>query len=827
MYRKHQYKRSRSYSDVLDVDDDQPLCCRLRPDTKHFRSTLQVQLTNMDDILIVSRKSSEPAGLWVQYFNSYFEQIGLSISLNSNKKSFKLQNVYLEDSLTPKVKDKTFQESATGVKLQIVVLCPTFLEFISQYPEESQKLTRLLLPDRTLVLLLGVNDSDFEKHKNALPTYFQWKRLLVGQDQDQTFTKEFLGDSIAILSKIWKKQNADIGQDKSFFSVTPKKVRPGQTTVFILLNHPLQNEDIIKISVECNDDLQEIESVKRRNPYIVKISLPDNMTDMTAVVHILVEKNGSKLGSRSMRCESKMMELGKILRGMINPIEFMCQTIGFGPADREQLDNWLIQEFQKNLPPHFNLIGNCSTLFAASVSAHKHSYEEYPTLLHFAAKFGLEKLATVLMDCPGANIAFELRNCYDMTPTDIADNNGHYKLSNMLKISLNMNEVTSTYIKLKEMISKHSNEMDSSGYMTPNEIVENVYKMCPAPRPVNPEISSSCPMALSAAVLPSSKASLSANLATGQNTQAFLREDLRLDDLVAKADPQNRNTRSPSPNSRTKHMIEDKTQELAEIINDFKNKVHSLSEVEKLVNAWSKRNDVQKSFKEKQEHLKVLRREYENAQKLLEQNQKCKKRRPSIVENIFWKVFSRSNSKKNLTQQKSNEESTMDQFIFIPALQLNQSARPISSLSTSSSGSSARMSTISGCSIGDSGTHSDMEDRKINFGYPDHNFHQDFKDETLNKSISDWNYTPVPIPKPVKFPAHFETIEENKPSRTDQYNAQQYIQFPPNGQPVEGFTDSKTTLDSSSSQHNEYMNIPNPPTRNTSQHDYMNIRPPT
>lgn len=59
------------------------------------------------------------------------------------------------------------------------------------------------------------------------------------------------------------------------------------------------------------------------------------------------------------------------------------------------------------------------------------------------------------------------------------------------------------------------------------------------------------------------------------------------------------------------------------------------------------------------------------------------------------------------------EEITSENVISGPALALNQSARPISSLSTSSSGSSGRMSTISGCSVGDSGTHSDNEDRKV------------------------------------------------------------------------------------------------------------------
>jgi DNA-binding transcriptional MerR regulator len=40
--------------------------------------------------------------------------------------------------------------------------------------------------------------------------------------------------------------------------------------------------------------------------------------------------------------------------------------------------------------------------------------------------------------------------------------------------------------------------------------------------------------------------------------------------------------------------------ELAEILNDFKNNVFSINEIEKLVENWRKRNDVQQSFKDKQ-----------------------------------------------------------------------------------------------------------------------------------------------------------------------------------------------------------------------------------
>lgn len=60
---------------------------------------------------------------------------------------------------------------------------------------------------------------------SVLPTYFHWQRQCVGQDQDENFTKEFLGQAMTILSRVWKQQSSVIAQEKSCFSVTPKKIR--------------------------------------------------------------------------------------------------------------------------------------------------------------------------------------------------------------------------------------------------------------------------------------------------------------------------------------------------------------------------------------------------------------------------------------------------------------------------------------------------------------------------------------------------------------------------------------------------------------------------
>jgi phosphoinositide 3-kinase adaptor protein 1 len=249
----------------------------------------------------------------------------------------------LEDCLDDSKDPKLVAEKATNVKLQLVVLCPGFLDFAAENPDKCSTLGKLLLADRTLALLLGVSDGDLtDLHKKSketasddgtsvddfvavFPTYFQWQRLSVGQDQDENFTKEFLGQAMSILSRIWKQQTS-VSQEKSYFSVSPKKIRQGQNSVFILLTYPLQKEDILKVSIERNNEIFEVKTVKRRNPYTVKVSVPNNLTDVTAIVNILVEKNGSIVGSRPIKCESRLRELEQILRLTNNPIDFMCQV---------------------------------------------------------------------------------------------------------------------------------------------------------------------------------------------------------------------------------------------------------------------------------------------------------------------------------------------------------------------------------------------------------------------------------------------------------------------------------------------------------------------
>lgn len=65
-------------------------------------------------------------------------------------------------------------------------------------------------------------------------------------------------------------------------------------------------------------------------------------------------------------------------------------------------------------------------------------------------------------------------------------------------------------------------------------------------------------------------------------------------------DHESRQRNSSHSSNSGKSSIVSAQDELAEIINDFKNNVFTIAEVEKLVESWQNRHDVQQSFIDKQ-----------------------------------------------------------------------------------------------------------------------------------------------------------------------------------------------------------------------------------
>ena len=59
-------------------------------------------------------------------------------------------------------------------------------------------------------------------------------------------------------------------------------------------------------------------------------------------------------------------------------------------------------------------------------------YVANPTLLHFAARYNLVKLAVAILSCPGGYGALNMQNIDQLTPSQIAHECGHESLAIVL-----------------------------------------------------------------------------------------------------------------------------------------------------------------------------------------------------------------------------------------------------------------------------------------------------------------------------------------------------------------------------------------------------------
>uniref|UniRef100_A0A1A9WPE8 DBB domain-containing protein n=1 Tax=Glossina brevipalpis TaxID=37001 RepID=A0A1A9WPE8_9MUSC len=843
---------------------------------------------NMDDILIVTAKHSERAILRANFLKNHFDKI----TKQRGRKPFNFLHIKIEDGPFSEQIANKYQNTA----LQIVILCPALLAL--SHSLLMSQLSAIVRVEKVLAILLDVAEEKVKEiHKTALPNYLRWRRCAI-RDNDQAQISNILGIATDILGRalcqrpVCNDSAGNISRSVSScsdgFTILPRKVKIGQNKVVAMLNEPLERDDVLKITVEKSGELLELRNFKCRNPYTVQFAIPESCMEISTMIEIRIEKNDKNLGARPIKCESRLRELEQLLRTEDSPIEFMCHALGIGPTERDDLDLHLLQSFQKNMPPNFHLLnGPYEKQYQHPQQQQRHHHflsiretspEEYPTLLHFAARWGLTRLCMQLLECPGGDTACGVRNCSGKTPAELAESEGHHKLARNIMSFSEFHELTTMYHYFKGITinNDNKNNQNSGGNKCHNAkvIIEAVKSNPASPRSKQPksprhhqapdiavnnmnneqpteymEMSSGSDRENTPEIKGKTietRAVTNLNYISVEtedensidnmcksfdsNSKMFTGPEITSKELLITEPPyyasKEQNNKSNTVESITdspyqtdkfshecsqllencsdttassndyvlqpsnipvnhsnsttdehgngddgnyltqpsnipvseeevlQHCRQNLTRvgsssrlvmgqqqptygtlkrtgsnasssarstvddELAEIMHDFKNNVLSIREVEVLVEKWKHRNDVQQSFREKQEQIDQLRKEYERIQDQMRTHLK----RDTPFDK-FKKLFSRHKSSSSLAHDKNScMDAVLDETkssITTSSSFKSSSARPISSLSlqsVSSSSSSGRLSTGSNCSgtsLGDSGTHSDHEERRF------------------------------------------------------------------------------------------------------------------
>ena len=361
------------------------------------------------------------------------------------------------EDLASHVLPPSMEEGIYQSRLQLVLLSPNFLSFVAKNP--STPLGRLLHPDRVLAVMLGVKDSQIlPEHRSGLSSFSQWIHL-EAKDHDLEFVQTVLYFSTQILNRTsaeigggaTKTRNgrrpqslnaghgfsatARMSGDHSSFHIHPKKITENHSRLIVCFETPQSSRSHIRIRLErhhadAHADV-ELEEWRFLNPYNVQATVPAKCFTVTHLASVRVEVDGLDRGARDIKLESPLGELDQLLRVSMDPVLMMCQALGVNPNHgRAELDEKLARNLLAIMPKSGGL---CELkLFRTDARADLKDEGEFPTLLHFAASHGLVKLVSLLIECPGSNIAVELKNGADMNPAEMAQSNGHFELAERL-----------------------------------------------------------------------------------------------------------------------------------------------------------------------------------------------------------------------------------------------------------------------------------------------------------------------------------------------------------------------------------------------------------
>ncbi|XP_017568090.1 B-cell scaffold protein with ankyrin repeats [Pygocentrus nattereri] len=340
----------------------------------------------------------------------------------------------------------TFLE-LSGYKCKLLILSRGMLEGLCQLRRFF--LARVLRPEaRVVVLLCGVDS--LMPLLELVPLKGE-QCLQISSEQDAQEYRSAVAEIVrrgeqtsdmrpAQELKPERKLPAGASQAKSPLLLLPSRVpceNPGE--VFLLLQEPVVSKDC---EVEFSGGKQRAR-VKPMNwnentLSVVAAEFPAGSVGVTLYCRGVIKAKAR------LHYYSTMGEIERLLKQAADPMNFMCQA--FQVSSTEKLDHILGSCLMRKMPTGgFQGLQNDQT-----VSGSSHS-EDIPTLLHFAAEHGLKDLASILLQCPGAQQAMRTTNCLGYTPLVLAHTYGHTQLHVLLQESLAMssgedcNDDTSVY----------------------------------------------------------------------------------------------------------------------------------------------------------------------------------------------------------------------------------------------------------------------------------------------------------------------------------------------------------------------------------------------
>ncbi|GLD56084.1 sorbin and SH3 domain-containing protein 1 isoform X1 [Lates japonicus] len=336
-----------------------------------------------------------------QEWASYLQQI-LKSSRKFRKRSILLYAVGPADQLHGY--NFEYFESCMCI---VLLLTGAFLDMLCD-PELHGALHRLLYPPhRVVVLLCGISDDDVMTE--SFEDWQSWRKLYADDEPPVYIATilESLTDSRRVVAKHACEAAAVV-------------LCGEQETLFIIFTQKLDDQSVPE--VEFKSDSEDAKRVPCRveNEYTISVAAPDMPA---GVVSLTMYTDCSCISLRPVTYYTNMGEVSRCLENASDPVDFICQAFNLTSNATESLDTMLTDSLKSRMPATGLQLFGIRQIEEDNMAAYQRD-EELPTLLHFAAKYGLKKLTTILLRCPGALQAYSVMNKYGDYPNTLAEKSG-------------------------------------------------------------------------------------------------------------------------------------------------------------------------------------------------------------------------------------------------------------------------------------------------------------------------------------------------------------------------------------------------------------------
>ncbi|XP_053886836.1 B-cell scaffold protein with ankyrin repeats isoform X2 [Malaclemys terrapin pileata] len=405
---------------------------------------------NTKDILVIYEEEAEE---WALYLKSLFKHI-----------------IKEEGILLYNLETLSFQHlgshSLSCYRCKLLILSNGLLKCLDQ--KRRYFLDRVLEPPgRVVILLCGVENSDvlheiltLDQRSQEISTdqdpeeYLSIVAGVIQQDEPQNEDAEeslsciyetVLADDYQDHSEINLQLDeggvsvkTDVSLESEVVSETLETIRPS----VLVLPERISCENPGEIFILLRDEITETVEIEfitdnqriRTQPafWNQKVRCMKALDFPAGPVNVNVYCGGVNKAVTQIEYYTAVEEIERIFKKVADPIAFACQAFKFSSV--EKLDSTLTFLLKsKESAYEFSAFPN--EVHHQQANSY---WEELPTLLHCAAKFGLKNLATLLLQCPETSQACRIANKHGEKPAHIAGKHGHNELQKIIQeLSIN------------------------------------------------------------------------------------------------------------------------------------------------------------------------------------------------------------------------------------------------------------------------------------------------------------------------------------------------------------------------------------------------------